>query len=53
MGILDTGRNAYGIDDDGRQPPSHAPMLGSPVQAQPAVVGQKTISLEKQTPCAG
>jgi hypothetical protein len=31
---------AYGIDDNGRQPPSHAPMLGSPVQAHPAVVGQ-------------
>lgn len=30
---------AYGITDiDGRQPASHAPMLGSPAQANPAVV---------------
>ena len=31
---------AYGIDDNGPQPPSHAPMLGSPGQAHPAAVGQ-------------
>jgi NAD(P)-dependent dehydrogenase (short-subunit alcohol dehydrogenase family) len=30
---------AYGMTDiDGRQPASHAPMLGSPAQANPAVV---------------
>lgn len=28
----------YGIDDEGRQPPSHRPMLGSPTQAHPAIV---------------
>lgn len=28
----------YGITDEGRQPPSHRPMLGGPVQAHPAVV---------------
>lgn len=28
----------YGITDEGRQPPSHRPMLGAPVQAHPAVV---------------
>lgn len=28
----------YGIDDEGRQPPSHRPMLGGPTQAHPAVV---------------
>lgn len=28
----------YGISDEGRQPPSHRPMLGAPVQAHPAVV---------------
>ena len=28
----------YGIDDEGRNPPSHRSMLGSPVQAHPAVV---------------
>jgi len=29
---------AYGITDEGRQPPSHRPMLGSPAQAHPAIV---------------
>ena len=28
----------YGISDEGRQPPSHRPMLGSPAQAHPAIV---------------
>lgn len=28
----------YGITDEGRQPPSHRPMLGGPVQAHPAIV---------------
>ena len=28
----------YGIDDEGRHPPSHRPMLGGPVQAHPAIV---------------
>ncbi|HUP92337.1 MAG TPA: SDR family NAD(P)-dependent oxidoreductase [Solimonas sp.] len=28
----------YGITDQGRQPPSHRPMLGGPTQAHPAVV---------------
>lgn len=28
----------YGINDEGRQPPSHRPMLGSPTQAHPAIV---------------
>ncbi len=28
----------YEIDDEGRQPPSHRPMLGGPTQAHPAVV---------------
>ena len=28
----------YGITDEGRQPPSHRPMLGSPTQAHPAIV---------------
>lgn len=28
----------YGITDEGRQPPSHRPMLGAPVQAHPAIV---------------
>jgi NAD(P)-dependent dehydrogenase (short-subunit alcohol dehydrogenase family) len=28
----------YGITDDGKQPPSHRPMLGGPTQAHPAVV---------------
>lgn len=28
----------YGISDEGRQPPSHRPMLGGPTQAHPAVV---------------
>lgn len=28
----------YGLTDEGRQPPSHRPMLGSPQQAHPAVV---------------
>ena len=28
----------YGIDDEGRQPPSHRPMLGGPHPAHPAVV---------------
>lgn len=28
----------YGIDDEGRQPPSHRPMLGGPTQAHPAIV---------------
>lgn len=28
----------YGINDEGRQPPSHRPMLGSPAQAHPAIV---------------
>ena len=28
----------YGLTDEGRQPPSHRPMLGGPVQAHPAVV---------------
>ena len=28
----------YGITDEGRQPPSHRPMLGGPTQAHPAVV---------------
>lgn len=28
----------YGINDEGRQPPSHRPMLGAPTQAHPAVV---------------
>jgi NAD(P)-dependent dehydrogenase (short-subunit alcohol dehydrogenase family) len=29
---------AYGIDDEGRQPPSHRPMLGAPPEAHPAIV---------------
>lgn len=28
----------YGISDEGRQPPSHRPMLGAPQQAHPAIV---------------
>jgi len=28
----------YGLKDEGRQPPSHRPMLGSPTQAHPAIV---------------
>jgi NAD(P)-dependent dehydrogenase (short-subunit alcohol dehydrogenase family) len=28
----------YGLTDEGRQPPSHRPMLGSPAQAHPAIV---------------
>ncbi len=28
----------YGVTDEGRQPPSHRPMLGGPTQAHPAVV---------------
>lgn len=28
----------YGITDEGRQPPSHRPMLGGPQQAHPAIV---------------
>ncbi len=28
----------YGINDEGRQPPSHRPMLGAPTQAHPAIV---------------
>jgi len=28
----------YGITDEGRQPPSHRPMLGGPTQAHPAIV---------------
>lgn len=28
----------YGINDEGRQPPSHRPMLGGPTQAHPAIV---------------
>ncbi len=28
----------YGLTDEGRQPPSHRPMLGGPTQAHPAVV---------------
>lgn len=28
----------YGITDEGRQPPSHRPMLGGPAQAHPAIV---------------
>jgi hypothetical protein len=28
----------YGLDDEGRHPPSHRPMLGGPAQAHPAVV---------------
>ncbi|NKF20951.1 SDR family NAD(P)-dependent oxidoreductase [Solimonas marina] len=28
----------YGLSDEGRQPPSHRPMLGSPAQAHPAIV---------------
>lgn len=28
----------YGLTDEGRQPPSHRPMLGGPQQAHPAVV---------------
>jgi NAD(P)-dependent dehydrogenase (short-subunit alcohol dehydrogenase family) len=28
----------YGLDDEGRQPPSHRPMLGGPQQAHPAIV---------------
>jgi NAD(P)-dependent dehydrogenase (short-subunit alcohol dehydrogenase family) len=28
----------FGIDDEGRQPPSHRPMLGGPTQAHPAIV---------------
>ena len=28
----------YGINDEGRQPPSHRPMLGGPTPAHPAVV---------------
>ncbi len=28
----------YGIDDEGRNPPSHRSMLGGPVQAHPAIV---------------
>ncbi len=28
----------YGITDEGRQPPSHRPMLGAPTQAHPAIV---------------
>jgi len=28
----------YGLDDEGRQPPSHRPMLGGPTQAHPAIV---------------
>ncbi|MGF6997611.1 hypothetical protein [Paraburkholderia sp. GAS32] len=31
---------AYGIDDNGRQPPSPAPTLGSLVQAHQVVVGR-------------
>ena len=28
----------YGLTDEGRQPPSHRPMLGGPTQAHPAIV---------------
>lgn len=28
----------YGLDDEGRHPPSHRPMLGGPTQAHPAIV---------------
>ncbi len=28
----------YGLTDEGRQPPSHRPMLGAPVPAHPAIV---------------
>jgi len=28
----------YGLTDEGRQPPSHRPMLGAPTQAHPAIV---------------
>jgi hypothetical protein len=28
----------YGITDEGRQPPSHRPMLGSPPVVNPAIV---------------
>ncbi len=28
----------YGLTDEGRQPPSHRPMLGSPPQVNPAIV---------------
>lgn len=28
----------YGLTDEGRQPPSHRPMLGGPAQAHPAIV---------------
>ena len=28
----------YGLNDEGRQPPSHRPMLGAPTQAHPAIV---------------